>query len=237
MRNFRRLIGRHRGLDSKARLSSPGVPFALIKIARLLLRMARYLKNSFITPCNWYELLSNVYIGKLGKLRNARSALSTVCLSLPRLGKRDSLLSRRVLIGHDDSSLYPWLQGVLIALSPFLLSRLFCETVESIAIVVSLPGAELGSTAKSVVYSGTHISACVSIVPVGKRRATLRGGTRTHARTYRCTHERTNIYTYTYACTLPKDSKRQMLKRPMETGHVDVAADAPHRTVAQHESL
>lgn len=181
MRNFRRLIGRRRGLDSKARLSSPGVPFALIKIARLLLRMARYLKNSFITPCNWYELLSNVYIGKL---RNARSALSTVCLSLPRLGKRDSPPSRRVLVGHDDSSLYPWLQGVLIALSPFLLSRLFCETAESIAIVVSLPGAELGSTAKSVVYSGTHISACVSIVPVGKRRATLRGGTRTNARTH-----------------------------------------------------
>lgn len=170
----------------------------------------------------------------VGKLHNARLASSTVCFSLLRLGKRQlspSLDGPRV----RWFIALPLVQGVLIAPSPSLLFRLFREAAESMAIVVSLPRAELGSTAKSVVYSGTHIypHACLSCQWENGVRRCVAGHARTHVCIYRCTH----AYTYTYACTLPKDSKRQMLKRPMETGHVDVAPDASHRTVAQHESL
>lgn len=46
-------------------------------------------------------------------------------------------------------------------------------------------------------------------------------------------HARKHVYTHVHARarshSQPKDSKRQMLKRPMETGHVDVAADMTRR--------
>lgn len=174
----------------------------------------------------------------VGKLHNARLASSTVCFSLLRLEKRQPLAFSRSVLGYDDSSPLPLVQGVLIASLLSLLFRLFRETAESMAISLSrFQGRNWDRLPKSVVDSDTYIYIYIYI----RMRVDRASGKTacdvawrdTHVCIYKCTH----AYTYTYACTLPKDSKRQMLKRPMETGHVDVAADASHRTVAQHESL
>lgn len=145
--------------------------------------------------------------------------------------ERDSLC---LLDGYDDSSLYPpTLRRVFSSRRRRPLLPVFLrKPAESMTIAVTFPRAGIGIDRlerRTVVY---RISARMSIaVSVGKRCATLRGRTRTHVQMHACTHAR--AYTYAYARTQPKDSKRQMLKRPMETGHVDVAADVPHRAASR----